>query len=357
MRRPQFTRGNSRGESGAMASPDIDRYTVILDDGETCATFYPVFNADEIPRDLFEFLCNEINMEIDKGETLPFFDSLTEAEFEDYWFGGSFAVFMVIGDDDCLVSGRQWEREWLGSFFLSPKYPKRSGHICTGNMLVNAGIRGKGIGKILMECMLRWAPLLGYTYAFFDLVYATNLSATRLFEAFDFKQIGKIANAGVVKNSALPIDAYFYGRGILINEAKLDPNKVPSRFEKLRYYLQTGKYPENSGRLEKLRLRASVLNYSLVGGALLFKGREVIEDPIRQIDLITECHLANDHSGINKTTMIIAERYHWLKIKLTVAKTLRSCQVCKYNPSRSHGLTGDSPASTVVDGSDSEGND
>ena len=48
----------------------------------------------------------------------------------------------------------QWEKQCLGIFDLKPAYPGRSAHVVTGTFLVNAGIRGKGIGKTLVETFI-----------------------------------------------------------------------------------------------------------------------------------------------------------------------------------------------------------
>lgn len=75
----------------------IERYTVLLKDGETTATIYPIQSADELPPGLLAFLCDELNMEIERGDTIAFFDTLHVESFQNYWFG-AFAGVMVLGD-------------------------------------------------------------------------------------------------------------------------------------------------------------------------------------------------------------------------------------------------------------------
>ncbi|OUM54583.1 hypothetical protein BVG19_g3989 [[Candida] boidinii] len=302
----------------------IQSLTVLLKDGETTATIYPLHSVDELPEGLLSFLWEEFNMEIDRGDTSPYFDPLTIESFQNYWFS-SFAAVMVLGDEPKLDTVRQWEKECLGTFFIQPNYPGRCSHICTGNFLVNAGIRGKGIGKTLTECFLEWAPRLGYTYSVFNLVFETNAPARRILESLNFKRIGRIKSAGILKGHESAVDAIIYGRELISNS---ETGIGLYRFDKIKYYLETGRYPPMSDRQEKSRLRSSASHYRLDNGKLYLKGKEVISDPTKQLRICTEVHMQH-HGGINKTTSTITERYHWSRIKDTVAQAIKNCKECR----------------------------
>ncbi|CCE88605.1 Piso0_001377 [Millerozyma farinosa CBS 7064] len=302
----------------------IERYTVLLKDGETTATIYPVHSDNELPPGLLAFLCDEFNMEIERGDTFPFFDTLHIEAFQNYWFG-SFAAVMVLGDSPRLEGSKQWEKECLGTFFIKPNYPGRSSHICTAGFLVNAGIRGKGIGRTLADCYLQWAPRLGYTYAIFNLVFETNAAARKIWESLNFKRIGRVKSAGILKGHDTAVDGIIYGKE-LINNA--DPAVGAYRFDKIKYYLETGRYPSMADRHEKSRLRSSASHYHLENGKLMLKGREVVSDPVKQLQICTEIHMTN-HGGINKTTSIVTEKYHWTRIKDTVATAIKNCPECR----------------------------
>lgn len=302
----------------------IDRYTVLLKDGETTATIYPIHLVNELPPGLLAFLCDEFNMEIERGDTFPFFDTLHIETFQNYWFG-AFTAVMVLGDMPTLQGARQWEKECLGTFFIKPNYPGRCLHICTGGFLVNAGIRGKGIGRTLADCYLQWAPRLGYTYSIFNLVFESNVAARRIWESLNFKRIGRVKSAGILKGHDNAVDAIMYGRELVNNQ---DPAIGAYRFDKIKFYLETGRYPAMADRQEKLRLRSSASHYRLVEGRLMLKGREVVSDPVKQLQICTEVHMTN-HGGINKTTAAITEKYHWTRIKDTVATAIKNCQECR----------------------------
>jgi GNAT superfamily N-acetyltransferase len=307
-----------------MVVPELEPYTVLLKDRETTATIYPISSADQLPLGLLAFLCDEFNMEIERGDSFPLFDTLHIDTFQNYWFG-SFAGVMLIGDAPTIQDRRQWEKECLGTFYIKPNYPGRCSHICTAGFLVNAGIRGKGIGRTLAECYLEWAPKLGYTYSVFNLVFETNIMARRIWESLNFKRVGRIKGAGILKGVENAVDALIYGRELVepVEEAVGE-----LRFDKIKYYLETGKYPPNSDRQEKSRLRSSAAHYRLRTGKLMLKDREVVAEPERQLAIATELHMQS-HAGINKTTSQITERYHWTRIKDTVAIAIRNCQECR----------------------------
>lgn len=302
----------------------IERYTVLLKDGETTATIYPIQNTDGLPAGLLAFLCDEFNMEIERGDTFPFFHNLHIEYFQNYWFG-AFAGIMVLGDSPTLEGPKQWEKECLGTFFIKPNYPGRASHICTAGFLVNAGIRGKGIGRTLTDCFLQWAPRLSYTYCVFNLVFETNVAARRIWESLNFRRIGRVKSAGILKGHETAVDAIIYGRELV---AATDTTMGAYRFDKIKYYLETGKYPAMADRQEKSRLRSSASHYRLDNGVLMLRDKEVVSDPVRQLQICTETHMSN-HGGINKTTSAVTEKYHWTRIKDTVAAAIKNCVTCR----------------------------
>ena len=302
----------------------IERYSVLLKDGETTATIYPIQSPNDLPPGLLTFLCDEFNIEIERGDTFAFFNALRVDAFLNYWFG-AFAGVMVLSDAPTLSGPKLWEKECLGTFFIKPNYPGRASHVCTGAFLVNAGIRGKGIGRTLADCFLQWAPRLGYTYCVFNLVFETNVAARRIWESLNFRRIGRIKSAGILKGHETAVDAIIYGRELL---GSLDSSLGAYRFDKIKLYLETGMYPGMADRQEKSRLRSSASHYRLEKGKLMLRDKEVVLDPVQQLQICTEVHLSN-HGGINKTTSAVAEKYHWTRIKDTATAAIRGCVTCR----------------------------
>jgi hypothetical protein len=180
------------------------------------------------------------------------------------------------------------------------------------------------------ETYLEWAPKLGYTYSVFNLVYETNVASCRIWDALGFKRIGRVKGCGNLKSyPGELVDAIIYGRDLGQDEDFVSEE----RFDKIRFYLKNGKYPNGADRAEKSRLRSAATHYKLIPAQgdqpekLVLKGKEVVPDTQRQYEIARNVHLKS-HGGINKTTAAIAERYHWVRIKETVSQVIRNCPEC-----------------------------
>ncbi|QPG76794.1 hypothetical protein FOA43_004188 [Brettanomyces nanus] len=310
----------------------IERVTVLLKDKETTATIYPIFDLEGLPDNLLLFLTQEYNDEISRGDTQPFFDPLTVEEFRDYWFG-QFAAVMVLGDSSRLdenVDVKQWATKCLGTMFIKSSYPGRSAHVCTGNFLVNAGIRRRGIGTTLTECFLTWAPRLGYSYSMIELIFETNIAAKKVLERLHFSKVGCVKGCGLLKSTKDSlIDAITYGREL---QLKQEEDSGSTKHEYIKNYLTSGQYPESATRQEKSRLRALAYHYTVQDDKLYLKDKEVISNVTEQYRIARRVHMQS-HLGINKTTSLICEHYHWPKVKETVSNVIKHCPECK-DPAR-----------------------
>lgn len=257
-----------------------------------------------------------------------------------YWFA-NFGAIMILGDIQAVEEvthmeerGVDWAKECLGSFYVKPNYPGRSSHVCNGGFLVTDAARNRGVGRLMGEGYLEWAPKLGYTYSVFNLVYETNVASLRIWDALGFKRIGRVKGCGNLKSYPDQlIDAIIFGREL---GGEGDEYVSEERFEKIRFYLKNGTYPNGSDRAEKSRLRSAATHYRLVPNdngdgdddKLMLKGKEVISDPHKQYEIARNMHVQS-HGGINKTTAAIADKYHWVRIKETVSAAIRNCNDCK----------------------------
>ncbi|POR39261.1 Protein SPT10, partial [Tolypocladium paradoxum] len=312
---------------------DILPRQVTLRDRQTVATIVPFASRHQLPPSLLVYLCDQLNREIEGGDTYPMMDPFGVDGFADYWFQTFGAVMLLgnlVGADD-VAEGRDWAKECLGSFFIKPNYPGRSSHICNASFIVTDGSRNRGVGRLMGEAYLDWAPRLGYTYSVFNLVYETNVASIRIWDALGFKRIGRVKACGNLRSHPdRLIDAIIYGRDLGTGGGG-DADELVSeeRFDKIRYYLKYAKYPNGADRAEKSRLRSAATHYKLLDGdKLMLKDKEVIADPARQYEIARDVH-ALHHGGINKTTATIAERYHWSRIKETVSDVIRACVECK----------------------------
>ena len=212
------------------------------------------------------------------------------------------------------------------------------------------------------------------------------MASCRIWDALGFKRIGRVPGCGALRSYPdRLVDAIVYGRE-LGPEAD-DEAGAEERFDKIRYYLKTGQYPAGADRAEKSRLRSAATHYKLLppnpddplgptdGWAedangqdtatrdaengtrddaparrepeerLMLKDKEVVADPARQGAIARRAHVQGQHGGINKTTATVAERYHWTRIKDTVALAIRQCQIC-----REGGGAGSGAAKSPADG-------
>lgn len=145
---------------------DVVPRQVTLRDRVTKATLMPFSSVEDVPLSLLDYLCSQLNKEIEKGDTYPMMDPMPLAYFGPYWFA-NFAAVMLLGSYDnvqavkrAAMEGKDWEKECLGSFYVKPNYPGRSSHVCNGGFLVTDGARNRGVGRLMGENYLQWAPKL-----------------------------------------------------------------------------------------------------------------------------------------------------------------------------------------------------
>ncbi|KAJ5983945.1 hypothetical protein N7481_006044 [Penicillium waksmanii] len=154
--------------------------------------------------------------EIERGATYPMEQAMALDQFRDYWFG-TFAVVAVLDEEgaafgDGLREGRKWEELCLGTFYIKPNYPGRCSHICNAGFMTTNAARGKGVGQVMGETYLEFAPQLGYTYSVFNLVFANNPASIRIWEKLGFNVIGRVPKAARLANSEELVDALIFGR-------------------------------------------------------------------------------------------------------------------------------------------------
>ncbi|KAM3086359.1 Protein spt10 [Clarireedia jacksonii] len=309
---------------------DVFPRQVTLRDRVTTATIVPFSSRHQVPASLLAYLSDQFNKELDTGDTYPIMDTMTHEKFASYWFQ-NFGAIMLIGNIESasdVVEGRNWATECLGSYYIKPNYPGRSSHICNAGFLVTDAARNKGAGRLMGESYLEWAPRLGYTYSVFNLVYETNVASCRIWDALGFKRIGRVKGAGNLKSyPGKFIDAIIYGRDLGPEGSDFVSEE---RFDKIKFYLKYKEYPSGADRAEKSRLRSAATHYKLLPDEdkLMLKGKEVISDPHKQYEIARGIHVMQ-HGGINKTTAMIAEKYHWVRIKETVSIVIKNCIECK----------------------------
>lgn len=191
---------------------------VTLRDRQTVATVVPFASRTQVPPSLLLYLSDQFRKEIEGGDTYPMIDPMPFEKFAGYWFQ-NFGAIMLLGRierPEEVVEGRDWSKECLGSFYIKPNYPGRSSHVCNAGFLVTDASRNRGVGRLMGETYLEWAPKLGYTYSVFNLVYETNVASCKIWDGLGFKRIGRVKGCGNLKSyPGRLVDAIIYGRDLV----------------------------------------------------------------------------------------------------------------------------------------------
>ncbi|CAI4214722.1 unnamed protein product [Parascedosporium putredinis] len=227
--------------------PGVEMYEVTLRDRQTVATIVPFASYEQVPQSLLAYLSDQLNKEIEGGDTYPMMETMSAEKFAHYWFQ-NFGAIMLLGSIEDIAKADAEKKDWvkacLGSFYIKPNYPGRSSHVCNAGFLVTDLARNRGVGRLMGEAYLDWAPKMGYTYSVFNLVYETNVASCRIWDALGFKRIGRVKGCGNLKSyPGRYIDALIYGRDLVGPDA--EELQSEDRFDKIKFYLKYGKYPRS----------------------------------------------------------------------------------------------------------------
>jgi GNAT superfamily N-acetyltransferase len=97
-------------------------------------------------------------------------------------------------DDKAATVAATFGDELAGFYYLRPNFSGRAAAIANAGYLVPRSMRGRGVGKALLDHSLGRARELGFTAMMFNLVFERN-PARRLWEAAGFEVIGRIPGA------------------------------------------------------------------------------------------------------------------------------------------------------------------
>ncbi|KKK14197.1 hypothetical protein AOCH_005197, partial [Aspergillus ochraceoroseus] len=222
-------------------STTITPYKTTLRDSRP-VTLYPFYKGRlcssspsvPIPQDLLHFLHGEFSAEIERGCTYPMDEAMSEERFTEYWFGGVAVVAVLDAspspspspsenqneNGNALRQGRDWGKECLGTFYIKANYPGRCSHVCNAGFLTTSAVRNQGVGLVMGQAYLHFAPLLGYKYSVFNLVFENNIASVKIWEKLGFSVIGRVPGAARLANSEELVDALIIGKDLLSTEAQ-----------------------------------------------------------------------------------------------------------------------------------------
>ncbi|MHA1598020.1 MAG: GNAT family N-acetyltransferase [Alphaproteobacteria bacterium] len=118
------------------------------------------------------------------GDTYPYPTDTSESEAKKIWIETPLATY--VADDDGRV---------IGTYYLKPNQPGRGGHVCNAGYMVDAGMRGQGLGRTMCAHSMDEARRLGFTAMQYNLVVASNEAAVRLWQDMGFGIIGRLPRA------------------------------------------------------------------------------------------------------------------------------------------------------------------
>jgi GNAT superfamily N-acetyltransferase len=117
------------------------------------------------------------------GEGFPQSPPLTRDQFDSYWI--EHATIVVVA----RLDGRL-----VGAYYLKPNFVGKAAHIANAGYFVVSDVRGRAVGRALIEDSVWRAPLVGFDAIQFNLVFASN-PARSLYEELGWREIGRIPDA------------------------------------------------------------------------------------------------------------------------------------------------------------------
>ncbi|BFZ64282.1 hypothetical protein YB2330_005425 [Saitoella coloradoensis] len=172
--------------------------------------FHPSNGAP--PKALVELLSQEMNDEIERGDTYPMESPFTLEAFGAYWFGTFCVVLFKILPPLDPEAEFDWAANVLGTFYIKPNYPGRCSHVCNAGFLVPHAGRGMGNAHVLAAAFEHYAPKLGYRQSIFNLVFETNVASLKIWDSHGFERVGRVPGAGRLKGQDKLVDAIIFSK-------------------------------------------------------------------------------------------------------------------------------------------------
>ncbi|HIU95707.1 MAG TPA: GNAT family N-acetyltransferase [Candidatus Copromorpha excrementipullorum] len=111
----------------------------------------------------------------------------------------------------CGVARDEESGKIVGLYILHPNNVGRCGHICNTSYAVSSELRGKGIGRLLVEDSLEQAKAHGFRIMQFNAVVSTNAGARKLYKSLGFVPLGRIPGGFLMKDGHYEdIELYYH---------------------------------------------------------------------------------------------------------------------------------------------------
>ena len=117
---------------------------------------------------------------VNEANAFPQIDTLNESSSQDFFASQSFTAVAELNG------------EIVGMYILHPNNIGRCGHIANSSYAVKKSMRGKHIGRKLVEHSLKKGHELGFRLLQFNAVVKSNAGAIGLYEKLGFVRLGVI---------------------------------------------------------------------------------------------------------------------------------------------------------------------
>ena len=89
----------------------------------------------------------------------------------------------------------EFDGDVVGAYVLKPNQPGLGSHVANGSYVVEAGSRGRGIGRAMGEDSIRRARDIGFRALQWNIVVADNTAAVELWKSLGFEIVGTLPGA------------------------------------------------------------------------------------------------------------------------------------------------------------------
>lgn len=120
------------------------------------------------------------------GESYTYPEGMSDDEIARAWLLPPPWRVLVAVDDDGAI---------LGTAKFGPNHPGRGSHIANASFMVDPAARGRGVGRLLGEEVLRLAREAGYLAMQFNAVVETNTAAVKLWQSLGFEILATVPEA------------------------------------------------------------------------------------------------------------------------------------------------------------------
>ena len=115
------------------------------------------------------------------GETYTLPRDIDERDAVAYWCGRSHEAF--VAEDDANV---------LGTYYLRANQAGGGDHVANCGYMTATAAQGRGIARLMLEHSLARAKERGFRAMQFNFVVSTNERAIRIWDAYGFKEVGRL---------------------------------------------------------------------------------------------------------------------------------------------------------------------